>query len=200
MSEENNKPVGDGAEGGSNQPSEDKEFVSRKAYEEVATDMHKYKRQLKEYQASLNEYQTKLKQIEEDKLKEQDRWKELYEKSTSELEAERKRNNESRSQYLRSVKMSALKQELGGKIKDVYLSHAELDKIEFKEDGSIDSESLLAVANDFRKQHSQLIPSSDNTDITSHAPKSFDSNSGAKDLKSMTMDEKVALLKQIKAN
>ena len=57
--------------------------------------------------------------------------------------------------------MNALKSELGGSIKDTYLVHADLEGISFKDDGSVDSESLLEVANKFRQEHGQLIAPTD---------------------------------------
>lgn len=154
------------------QEQQQEQYVTRKAYEEVSRDMHKNKQKAKELEVAYNELQAQLKAQEEAKLHEQERWKELYEKREAELEQERKNAQEQQGRYLRSVKLSALKQEIGANIKDEYLSFANLDGIAFNEDGSIDKDSLHEVANSFRKEHGQLIPQTDNANITGQAPSS----------------------------
>lgn len=153
----------------SNEPgkeSEDK-FVSRTAYEEVSKDMHKYKSTNKELQARLNEMEARIKQAEEAKLEEQQRYEELYKREkekAQELENNLKQTNE---HYVRSVKMTALMRELG-EIKPKYLQHADLDSIEVREDGSISSESVTKVANKFREENPELVPSQNAGSITDH--------------------------------
>jgi hypothetical protein len=173
------------------------EFVPKKAFEDVTKDMHKYKSGYKEAVASVNEYQAKLKAIEEEKMREENRWKELYENKNQELEIERKKLSEKEKSVQKSIKLSALKTELGGKIKDQYLVHAQLDAIEFKEDGSIDFDSLQKVANDFRKEHGQLIPSNVNANITGNAAPTDTTLNKPKDLKSMSFEEKIQALKEL---
>ena len=94
--------------------------------------------------------------------------------------------------------MQALKQELGP-VNDTYLIHADLDGITFKDDGSVDSESLLQVANKFRQEHGQLIPKVDNVNITSQAASSLD-NFPQKTVDQMSKEEKVAALMEIYKN
>lgn len=185
------------AETASKQESE--AFVSKKAYEDVSKDMHKYKSQMKELQAALNEYQTKIKSIEEEKMVEQQRWKELYEKRTAELEAKEREAKARESQYLKSIKMVELKKELGANVRDEYLVHANVEAIEFNEDGSLNKESLVTVANKFRQEHGQLIPKSENLSITGHAASNGEV-APPKSLEQMSMAEKIALLKQLKPN
>jgi chromosome segregation ATPase len=176
---------------------ESEAFVSKKAYEDVSKDMHKYKAQMKDLQAALNEYQTKVKSIEEEKLVEQQRWKELYEKRTSELEQKEKEAKDKEVRYLKSLKMVELKKEIGANIRDEYLVHANINAIEFNEDGSLNKESLVTVANDFRQKHGQLIPKSENFSITGHAASNGEVTP-PKSLNEMTMAEKFALLSQVK--
>lgn len=155
---------------GSNQVEDKKDFVPAKAYEEVSRDMHKFKKEREEMKAALTEMQTQLKLQEEAKMQEQEQYKELFQKRDAELEAERKRAELERSRYTKAVKISALKNELGGKVKDVYLNLANVEGIVVNEDGTVDSESVRNVANDFRKEHGQVIPQSEAANITGHAP------------------------------
>ena len=155
-----------------NQEQEKEQFVTRKAYEEVTRDMHKNKQKAKELEAAYNELQAQLKAQEEQKMQESQQWKELYEKRQAELELERRKAQEEKSRYMTSVKLSALKQEIGANIRDEYLKFAPLDNITLTEDGLIDKESLREVANSFRKEHGQLIPSGENVNITGQAASS----------------------------
>ena len=168
MSEENNS-VSDATKE-QVAPKVEEQNVSRKAYEQVSKDMHKNKQKAKDQELVINELQAQLKAQEEAKMHEKEQWKELFEKREAELEAERSKAQNQQERYTKSVKVSALKQELGGKIKDEYLGFADLSNIALNDEGLIDSETLRNVANDFRKQHGQLIPSEENVNVTGHAP------------------------------
>jgi len=134
------------------------EFVSKKAYEDMQRDMHKYKAKSKSISALNAEYEAKLKAAEDDRLVENEQWKELAQKTKKELETYKSQSIEDKNKYLKSVKMQALKQELGGNVKDIYLSHANIADIEINsENGLVDNDSLLQVANAFRNDHSVLL-------------------------------------------
>ena len=184
------------AEQGSSQ-AESSDVVNRKAYEEVTRDMLKYKSERKDLQARLNELETKIKVTEEEKLKEQEEYKSLFEKRNQEYEELQHSVAQEKNRYLKSVKMNALKNELGGKIKDAYLVHADVDSIEFNDDGSLNPESVVAVANKFREDHSALIPSNNNATITNQAP-SGNMEAPKVELGDLTTEQKLALLKNRK--
>jgi len=179
--------------------SEAEKRVPKKAYDDVSKDMHKYKTKTKDLEAKVNEYESKLKHIEEEKLQEQDRWKELYENQKVEIESERAGRKQERSNYLNTVKKSALKSELGN-ISSEYLVHANLDAVEFNDDGSINPDSVHKVANEFREKHALLIPKSVTTNITNLAPSSDDptETGGPKPIEKMTIQEKTAELIKLK--
>lgn len=177
---------------------EKNEFVARKAFEEVSRDMHKYKKTMKDAQAKVNEYEARLKAIEEEKMQENEQWKELYEKQKEEAEHVRRLREQDKQQLANAVKKSALKAELGN-VKNEYLTFANLDEIEINEDGSINMDTVQKVANDFRTQHSALIPASSGTDITGNAPPSdAHLTNKAKSVNEMSLDEKKAALHQIR--
>lgn len=171
------------------------EFVSKKAYEDVSKDMHRFKSKAKEIQAYASELETRLKSIEEEKMQDQQQWKELFEKRTGELESLKREVQQRESQYLTAVKRNALKNELGGKIKDDYLVHANIDGIQFNENGSIDLESLHAVANHFRENHGNLIPVESKSQATGiSSPSNSTIGSTLKPLSQMSFAEKRELL------
>jgi hypothetical protein len=176
---------------GSNQDSSS-DVVKREAYEGVTKDLHKFKSKAKEEAAARAELEVRLKAIEEEKLKEQEQYKELYEKRNQELEQIKQSAEAEKSKYLKSVKMAALKSELGGKVRDQYLIHADIDSIEFNEDGSLNPESVKAIANDFRENHSSLIPSGNSSSITNQAPSS--DTPAPTSLGDLSVAQKMALL------
>lgn len=174
-------------------------FVSKKAYETVSSDMHKYKAKMRELEALKNEYESQLKASEEQKMQEKAQWKELFEQRTQELESLKEQNQKEKSKYLDAVKKNALKTELGVKIRDEYLNHAKYSEINFNEDGTVNYDTVREVANKFREEHSQLIPStqsSASTNVPAGQP------SGPKvvtkeDLAKMSASEKIAYLKSL---
>jgi hypothetical protein len=174
------------------------EFVRRQAYEEVSKDMHKFKDRAKEAAAKASEYEAKLKAIEEDRLKQQEEWQTLYEKERQQKEEMEQKYGTEKENYLRSVKLAGLKAELGSNIKDAYLKHADLDKIEFTEDGALSPESVSAVANKFREEHSILIPAESGNQITNQAPINGSVAQKEKSLNEMSFQERSALLKNLK--
>jgi hypothetical protein len=174
------------------------EFVRRQAYEEVNKDMHKFKSRAKEAEAKAAEAEAKLKAIEEDRLKQEQKYQELYEREKKQREQEAIARKKDRDLYLRGLKLAALKAELGN-VREEYLSHAAIDEIEVQENGSLSSDSVRSVANKFRQDHPSLIPQNVSGNITSYAsPTSFNSTSKVKTIGEMSFQEKAAYLKQLK--
>lgn len=170
------------------------QFVARSAYEEVSRDMHKYKATNKELTARLNELETRVKTAEETKLQEEKRFEELYQKERETREKAEQALKNTNDHYVRSVKMTALMRELGN-IKPKYLTHAALDEIEVREDGSLSSESVTKVANKFRQENPELVPTQNAGNINDQAPANNTFNAQEKrTLENMTQEEKRALL------
>lgn len=181
----------------SNQEEPKNEFVPAKAYEEVTRDMHKYKNGIKEREAQINELRAQLKAQEEAKLRENEQWQEIAKRREAELEEVKTKYTQETSSFQRAVKRTALKQELGGKIKEEYLQFANLDAIQMDEGGIVDTESLREVANEFRKQHGQLIPQEQANEITGHDT-SIQEIGSQKKVSEMTSDELLAHYAKLK--
>lgn len=174
------------------------EYVARKAYEEVTGDMHKFKNRHKEAQARINELEARMKAAEESKLKEQDQWKELYERERQQREEAENVRQQEKDLYLKSIKLSALKGELGGNIKDEYLQFADVNNIEMAEDGSLSSESVKHVANQFRQDHPSLVSKQENVNITSPAAGSnVTYQQPEKSVNEMSLEEKKQYLRDL---
>lgn len=176
------------------------EAVSRKAYEEVTRDMHKNKQKAKELEMALNEAKAQLKAQEEAEMQEKAQYKELFEKRDAELEQLRQQTQAERDRANRTLKITALQRELGGKVRPEYLKFANLDAISIDENDSIDSETLRNVANDFRKEHGQLIPSENSSNVTGHAPGANDDIAIPVDISKMSGKELAAHYAKLKNN
>ena len=181
------------------EPKQEEDFVKRSAYEDVSKDMHKFKSKAKNAEAELTQLKAEKKADEESRLKEQNDWKELYEREKQgkeELESVAKQQQE---EYIKTVKLSALKSELGGNVKDQYLNFADVGSIQRDEDGSLNSDSVQLVANKFRQEHPDLVGKQGNLNITGPAPtKGGDYREPENTVANMSIEEKKAKLHQIR--
>lgn len=170
------------------------QFVPKNAYEEVSKDMHKYKAQAKAEAAAKAELEARLKAIEEAKLVEEKRFEELYQKEREAKDKAEQALKATNDHYLRSIKMTALMRELGN-IKPKYLTHASVDEIVVNDDGSLSSESVVKVANKFRQENPELVPTQSAGNINDIAPSNntFTTQQN-KTLDTMTLEEKRQLL------
>lgn len=145
---------------------QEESYVSKKAYEGVSNDMHRFKSKAKEAEARANELEAQLKAIEEEKMREQNQWEDLFKRKSEEYEALQNTVSEKEQRYVQTAKKNALKMELG-EVRDEYLVHANLNDIALNEDGSINTESLHNVANKFRENHASLLPKNNTNTSTS---------------------------------
>lgn len=174
--------------------SDEDKFVPRNAYEEVSKDMHKYKSQAKEAAAKAAELESRMKAIEEAKLVEEKRYEELYAKEREEREKMEQALKSTNEHYVKTVKMTALMRELGN-IKPKYLQHAAIDEIVVHDDGSLSSESVVAVANKFRQENPELVPAANVGNINDAAPSNDQTKSKpAIDFDSLSKDDLRQLL------
>ncbi len=175
------------------------EFVKRSAYENVSSDMHKFKSKAKDSAARVAELEAKIKTEEESRLKEQNDWKQLYEREKQEKDDLKSVGEQQREEYVRTVKLSALKSELGGNVKDQYLQFAEVDGVQLNEDGTLNSDSVQLVANKFRQEHPTLVGKQGNLNITGPAPSGGgEYREPAKTAANMTQAERMAELQKLR--
>lgn len=165
-------------------------FVPKNAYEEVSKDMHKFKSKAKEAEAKAAELEARMKAIEEAKLLEEKRFEELYQKERSARENAENALKQTNEHLVKSVKMTALIKELGGKISPKYLIHADVNGIIVHEDGTLSSESVTAVANKFRQENPELVPSMNAGNLNDVAPsQNTVTNKPAMDFDKLSRDE-----------
>ena len=181
----------------SGQEQQKEEYVSRKAYEEVTRDMHKFKQKQKEEAAARAELEARLKAQEEAELREKEQWKELFEKKEQELTQFKDELSQKDRAITMQAKRNALRSELGN-IKDEYLNLARLDDLELDEYGAVTNESLHGVANRFREDHPALVSSTPAPKITNQAPDTNSAvNSNGNDVSKLSLEQKKAKLREV---
>lgn len=162
------------------------------ALEDFKTDMFKYKDQLKETQQELTRIKEEKAAKERDQLEKNQEWKTLYEK---EKEQRVKLNNElteKSDKFVKSSKINAVVQKLGGFKKDSYSKFIDADKVLTDPDtGQIIEDSLLAEVDRVKQNYPELLKNIKNVTLPDGAPQG-NANNGKKSLKQMSKDELLA--------
>lgn len=133
-----------------NQTKETKGTVSYETYSKVLSEAKKAKERERELEA-------KFKLIDEQKLKESNQYKELYEQTKAELESKAQALQVKEKAIADAKKLSAFESKLGGKLKkDKYVDFVPLDKIIYDESG-VDQRSIDLAVSEFLKDYKELV-------------------------------------------
>lgn len=126
--------------------------VAYDTYKRVLSEAKKLKEQVKAFE----EAQAKG---NEQKLKDQNEWKQLAETKAAQVEDLEKKYNEQKQQIVNGMKYQEFEKQLGGKLKDrEYATFIDFEKIVINpETQRIDAESVKGVVSDFVKKHSGLV-------------------------------------------
>jgi len=108
----------------------------------------------KKIAAKLADHEKMVRSMEETKLAEEKRYKELFEKRESELQALQAKVEMEKGNSEKAKRTQAILSQL--QIKDSYASLFQLDKIIIESDGSINKESLADYVNSFKKEFPEL--------------------------------------------
>jgi hypothetical protein len=128
--------------------------------EKSKIDYEKYRALLdekKKTQAERDELASKMRVIEESKLAEEKRYKELFETREKELADLRAGVEKERANAVNSKKLQAFSSATG--IRDSFFSLVDLDKLIVESDGSINKASLEDYVAQFKKAYPELIAS-----------------------------------------
>jgi len=177
-------------------PKED--FVSKKAYTDVSTDMHKYKNQLKETQMQLNQLQAEREAVEREALAEQGKWEELYKKNQTELETVKQERAGEQNKFVDYHKKNSVLNKVGGFKRDEYNKFIDVNAINMNEDGSIDETSLDLEIDRIRQSYPELLKTGSGTKLPNDAP--LGNNVGEQDASKLTGVEKSEYLKSFLKN
>lgn len=147
------------------------EFVSKKAYEDVKSDMFKFKTQMKEQEALLNQMRADKDLIENEKLAEQGKWEEIAQKSKLELDTMRSERNVENEKFINFHKKNSVLQEIGGFKKTEYSNFINVDNIELNDDGSVNGESMKVESDRIRQNYAELLNNSSSNKLPNEAPR-----------------------------
>ena len=171
------------------------EFVSKKAYSEVASDMHKYKSELKDIKAKLNQLNAEKEAEKNEQLAEQGRWEELYKKQSEDMNRLKQEKSADQDKFIGFHKKNSVLQKVGGFKRDEYNKFINVDAINLNDDGSIDEVSMNLEIDRIRQTYPELLKTSASNKLPNNAPK--ESNIGGKTYESMTRDEKFEYKKNL---
>ncbi len=123
----------------------------------------------RDLEAQLAQVQADKEQAEADRLAEENKYKDLYEKSEKSKKELETKLSEMTTTHVTREKKAALDKALGGIKKSEYLGFADLNSIEMNDDGTVDMESVATVANKFRESYPELVPTKQTGKIPSDA-------------------------------
>lgn len=140
-----------------NEESVQEELVSKKVVDEYKNDMFKYKSKMKETEAELQKLRDEKALFEKQKLEESQEWKTLYER---EKEERAKALNELKAKsefFIDTSKKNAVVQKLGGFKKDSYTRFIDTSKIDVREDGTFDEDSIGREVDRLKQEYPELL-------------------------------------------
>lgn len=172
------------------------DYVSKKAYQEVSSDMHKYKSKLKEREAQLNQLLAEKEAQERARLEEEGRHKELAEKEAQARRAAEEKYAQLQANLVDSTKKNAVIDKLGGFKKSEYAQFIKLDNVEIDENGLATPASVEAEVNRIRSEHPSLLKQAVSAPLPSEAPKNY-TPAPPKPVEKMSREERAELRKQL---
>lgn len=197
MSDVKSNQVDSSAEAGSesseeisNGAKEEAKTVAFKSYQKSLDQEKAAKAKARELEAQVNEYQAKLEAMENEKLAEQGKWKELAEKEREKAEQRAKELEGERSRFLEYHKKQAVIGALGGFKRDEYASFINVESISVDENGVPSKEGIEAEADRIRANHPELLKSNVSGSLNPEAPSVADQGV-SKDYSQMTEAEKL---------
>lgn len=111
----------------------------------------------KKVQQANEELAKKVQAIEEAKLIEEKRYKELYEARENELTSIRNTMEADKAKALEAKKVEAFLKSVGGLKNDSYLALLDKSKIIIESDGTVNKESLEDCVDSFKKSYPELL-------------------------------------------
>lgn len=175
-------------------------FVSVKVLDEYKADFFKQKEAKKALEAENQRLRDQQALREKDELVKNEQWKQLYETEKTEkvkVQAELQAKSEF---FVNTSKVNAVVQKLGGFKKDAYVKFIDTSKIDLREDGTFDSDSINREVDRVRQEHPELLavgPASGK--MPSNAPSNL-STQNTNDLSKMSTAEltKLAIQQALK--
>jgi hypothetical protein len=146
------------------------DFVTKQAYQDVSKDMHRYKQEAKEAKALLTQIEADKSAADSERLAEQGKWEELYEKNNAELTSLKRERQDEQGKFVDYHKKNSVLQKIGGFKRDEYNNFINVDSIQMNEDGSIDDASLTAEIDRVKQEYPELLKKASTTKLPNDAP------------------------------
>lgn len=136
------------------------DLVSKSVLEDYKKDMFKYKEKSRNTEMELQKLRDEKALMEKSSLEEKEEWKLLYEREKEE-KANALSDLQNKSEFfMDSSKKNAVVQRLGGFKKDSYTKFIDTSKIDVRDDGTFDEESILREADRLKQEFPELLKSS----------------------------------------
>lgn len=174
---------------------QENEFVSKKAYQEVSTDMHKYKSELQTTRAKLAEIEAIQEAKEKEALEEQGRWEELYKKSQEQFQTLQSEREQEKSKFVDYHKKNSVLQKIGGFKRDEYNKFIDVRSIQMNEDGSINEDTLISEVDRIKQEYPELIKAASSVKLPKEAPQ--ESEIGNRSYSELSEQEKLQLKRSL---
>ena len=146
------------------QPTEQTEnkFVDKSKFDGVLTDLYKQRDSNKSLQARISELESKIQAQDSAELESQKKYQELFQKEKEKHTDTLNKFKQLENNFVTQQKQTYLASKLQVS-KPEYLKFADLSKIEINSDGTIDTNSVDRVVNEFKNSHPELIKRNEQT-------------------------------------
>lgn len=201
MSDDNNTVVDsvDNNDNINNENRDDK--VAYESYQKVLKEKKAIQARTQELENRLRAFEEAQAKAEEEKLKEQQKYKEIAERKENELKKLQEQISHERKKQVNKVKEEAFKKALGHDLKKAYLLHADLDSIDVTDSGEIDEMTLEDAVAKFKENYPELLPKIESKEDKKVLPQIRARGAGktplsAQDLKGLSFAELAQMLKE----
>lgn len=132
--------------------------VSYESHRKLLNEYKQSKTRLSEIEAKYQELTKKLEADEEQKMKEQQKWREIAEKKEKELKNAADQINFLNKKQQNKIKEDSFKAALGANLKKAFMMHVDLDAISLDDDGEVDEMTLQNAVEKFKEEFPELMP------------------------------------------
>lgn len=133
------------------------ELVSKKVLDEYKADFFKQKEAKKALEAENQRLKDQQALREKDELVKNEQWKQLYETEKTEKAKAQAELLAKSEFFVNSSKVNAVVQKLGGFKKDAYTKFIDTSKIDLREDGTFDTDSINREVDRVKQEHPELL-------------------------------------------
>jgi hypothetical protein len=132
--------------------------VSYESHRKLLNEYKQSKTRLSEIETKYQELNKRLELEEENKMKEQQKWREIAEKKEKELKNAVDQIQFLNKKHQNKIKEDYFKKALGADLKKAFMMHVDLDSISIDEKGEVDEMTLQNAVEKFKDDFPELVP------------------------------------------